>query len=410
MRRRLTVIASLAALLAALWGCVQSTTPTVAHAQARSANAGGGEVLAALAAGGGPLSESFYTCLLNGFEQGLSFAQIKEECEIKLLSLPNAVDGGPFGNVTGGPDYDPGQAVTGNCAAGDSTRSKGGTVIPGWGEFTWGDKYSWQKGLTPEESRQQKEAAIQEAKNAEVEYEKKSNEFQEAVNKAEAEEEKGEDEVKIQEALEAADQAKKDLDKALQKLHDAQQNAQADPNSTTTVTLTAQDESDCAQSLQETREFLWECFRTNWKSDACQKLQARMNFCASPEQIYIDPEQGYSCAPSFDAEELKNAWTAQCEGLVHPVDPGVDPCIPPQPDKSGRYLYEPESNSCGGPLVLVDPESDSCYAILDVKAFGLPDIQHIIVWGLNHLGGPVVVLPPRGDPTSPPGPKPTPGP
>jgi hypothetical protein len=411
MRRRLTMIASLAALLAALWGCVQSTTPTAAHAQALYVNAGDGGVLAALAAGGGPLSDSFYTCLLNGFEQGLSFAQIQEECELKLLSFPNAVDGGPFGDVTGGPDYDPGQAVTGNCAGGDPTIAapSGAAAISGWGEYTWGHKSAWQKGLTEDEARQRKEAAIQEAKDAEAERDKALKEFEDAVDKVEAAE-KTEDEVKIQEALDAAENAKKELDKANQKVKDAIQNAQADPNEADGYVRAAQDESDCAQSLRETREFLWECFRTNWKSDACQQLQARMNDCPDPEQIYIDPEQGYSCAPSFDTEELKNAWIAQCEALVHPVDPDTNPCIPPQPDKSGRYLYEPESNSCGGPLVLVDPESDSCFATLEVQPFGVPDIQHLIVWGMNHLGGPIVVLPPRGDPTSPPGPKPTPGP
>ena len=367
----------------------------------------------ALAQGGGFLRDAFYACLLNGYYQGLSLSQIKKDCETKLLNPNKGIDLGPFGDVTGAGSkpFDPARAVTANCAAGDPRRAAGASNIPGYGEYSWGKpkgQEAWKKGLDEGESRRRKEEAIEKAKEEDKKFWELEKKAQEAGKKAEEAKKTG-DQAQIDRAnaeeKKAEDAAVEQAKKAL----DAAENASKDPNDADGYVRTSQDVSPCQEALQYAREFLWECQRTNWKSYECQALQAKMNRCPDPAQIYVDPEQGYSCGIKFDAEALKNAWVARCEELKRPGPEG-NPCEPPKVDDAGHYIEGKLRDICKDPAAYVDPESEQCSTPLVIKPFGRPDVQQLMVWGLNKLGGPVVVLPPRGDttPPSPPGPAPRP--
>ena len=137
-----------------------------------------------------------------------------------------------------------------------------------------------------------------------------------------------------------------------------------------------------------------------------------MNRCVNPELIYVDPESGYSCGAKFDREAVKQAWVERCRELKRPVPGGPDPCEPPDVDALGHYINAGSSGPiCNDPAVRRDPDSPECLEKLVIQS-QTPDAQSLLVWGLNKLGGPIVVLPdPHPDPEPlPPGPPPTPGP
>jgi hypothetical protein len=366
----------------------------------------------ALAQGGGFLRDAFYACLLNGYYQGLPLNQIKKECETKLLNPDKGIDFGPFNDVIGGntKPYDPAKAVTANCAAGDPRRAAGSSSIPGWGGYSWGKpkgQEASKKGLDESESRRRKEEAIEKAKDEEKKFWELEKKAEEAAKK-EKEAEKTGDQAKIDEAKAQQQAAEQAASEQAKKALDAAENARKDPNESEASARTAQDVNPCQEALQYAREFLWECQRTKWKSYDCQALQAKMQRCPDPAQIYVDPEQGYSCGTKFDGEALKNAWVARCEQLKRP-GPDSNPCEPPKVDADGHYIEGKIGDICKDPAAYIDPHSEECAAPIEIKPFGQPDLRQLMVWGLNKLGGPVVVLPPRGD-TKPPSPRPSPDP
>ena len=398
-----------------------------------------------LSIGGSPLEDTYYACLLNGLEQGLSLDQIREDCAIEAIDLSSK----GFGDtqLPGDPDFyphardpepfDPGKVTT-TCNSGDaligggSSKEKptgykasdavresekvpagqkgndgqvklGESSIEGYGFGTYGGKGQKDpetgakyKGLTKEESMNQKAEAIM-----------KANEALEKYNKA------------LQDAIKETDLTKKvELINEAAKLREAWEKARdkalEDPNLTTEQSMTVDGITPCAEALQTAREFLYECHRTDWKYPGCASMQAAANHCPDPTQIYIDPEVGYACVPQIDTEALKEALVAECEKLVNFGPDGDNPCRPPNFDGSKRP-FAPEDtfdNFCeSSPTTYIEPGSSSCIKVVEIKPYGEPDIQKLYVWALNKFGGPIVVIPDR-DPKPPvgPGPGPDPGP
>jgi hypothetical protein len=308
--------------------------------------------------------------------------------------------------------FDP-RSVTANCAAGDpGLAAYGSATVPGWGEYSWGKEKGNEgatKGLSASESLARKAEAIKEAQAAEAAFDAAEQRAEEAEEALEAAKATG-DQAQIDEAKAQLEAAEKEAIDAATKALEAAENAYHDPNEADQYAQTTQEPSECEMALQAAREFLWECHRTSWKSYACQALQAAMTGCPDPAYIYVDPEQGYSCAPTFDPEALKNAWVERCERLKRP-GPDGNPCAPPTVNERGTQIEGSIPDICRDPRVYIDPHSEDCAQPLTIQPFGTPDIQQLMVWGLNKLGGPVVVLPPKGDPEPPtPGPEPKPGP
>jgi hypothetical protein len=364
----------------------------------------------------GKFARDYYACLLNGYMQGLSIQQINRECEIKMTNAEPPVDTTPFGDVFGGGKmFDPATAVTANCSPGDARISAGAASIKGWGEYSWGKERgyeAYQKGLDRETSKARKEEAIREAKEAEAEFDKKEKEAEQKKEAAKKAEQSG-DIAAANKAKVEAEKAEKAAQEAAKKALEAAENAQKDPNEADGYTRTAQ-ENSCSDALQFAREFLFECNRNEWSSYECERIRAKMFKCPDPAQIYVDPEQGYQCAPEMDKEALKNAWVAKCEELKRPGPDGNNPCAPPQVGDDARYIIADKMDGlCNDPYAYIDPYSEECAGTLVIqRPFGEPNLQELLVWGLNKLGGPVVVLPPRGDDSVPkgPGPDPRPGP
>ena len=372
---------------------------------------------------GGPFAEgSFYACLLNGYEQGLPLKQIQKDCETKL-----AIDDGKgFGPTTAGDllggfgrqstYFDPAK-VTAACHSGDARVAGGpdghGRVIKNyldgrsvdWGTHSWGgkgqcDSSGCYKGLTEEESSKQKKQAIDDA-DAAVEKYKEAKADAEANPK---DAKKADDAAKAKKAAEeAVEKAGKDPNKTEKKT--------PAPAPSPNVSSSGPDATPCEEALQAAREILGECQRTAWRSGSCQALAAKMKHCADPSLILVDPDAGYVCGAKPDPEAIKNAVVERCRQLKRPVPGGPDPCVPPQVDGDGRFAKQGSPDYwCHSPLALVDPEAPDCLGTVTIQDFG-PNIQEILVWGLNKLGGPIVFLPNRHPSPPPrPGPDPRPGP
>lgn len=432
LRLATILVVAAAAITLGVTGCALSPSGAakLRHAQANSQLANGGQTA----------KDIYYACLLNGLAQGLPLAQIKDECAVKLgRTATNGLPGAdvPERGVIEIPlkpktePFDPSK-ITAACEAGDGNISQqkqthsdkpvmyrgsdvGGTVIKvknsqmeGYGYGTYGgygttdpdDNVPYQ-GLSKEESMNQKAEAIKEAKEALEKYQK----AQDAANK------------------EQDPDKKKQLQAEADKLHKAwnekHEKAVEDPNKKPKgSTHVSQDPSECEQALEYARELLYECHRTQWGSASCKDLQAKMSHCPDPTQVYVDPEAGYSCVEKIDTETLVNTWVASCEQLKR-FDPsgGGSPCRPPTLDGSGRYAGRDATDALckSAPDTYVTPDVGGgtiCLRTIEIKPFGEPDFQKMIVWGLDKFGGPIVVIGTK-DPKPPspkPGPEPKPGP
>lgn len=375
--------------------------------------------------------DTFYACLLNGYMQGLPMKTIQDQCATKLEKVGEQGFGGPFGDIGPGNEkfFDPAQ-VTASCRAGDSRRAAGSggkesgkqpypDPMNRYGSFSWGRNVTTEDhrgvgvgaGKTFDESLAAKEAAVKEFEAKAAEVRDATEKYLSAKKAREAAEKIG-DPDKIKAAQEAEAKAKAELGKKTEEAKKAEEKAEEDPNNGG-ITRGTGEPTECERALQAAREILWECNRTGWKSYECRQLQAKMSRgqCQDPALIYVDPEQGYSCALKIDGEVLKTAWVANCEERKR-FGPDTNPCVPPTVDRNGHYLRESQPSECTPtPNTYIDPGSDMCIVTIEVKQFGEPDVHKLLVWGLNKFGGPVVVLPAK-DPTPPPktGPDPRPGP
>ncbi|MCW5831056.1 MAG: hypothetical protein KIS78_01200 [Labilithrix sp.] len=360
----------------------------------------------------GPFAEdSLYSCLLHGLMQGLPIGQAMEECEIKLLED----DATGFGSIDSlgmhdSAPFDPG-TITSACSTGDPTlaQSSGVRTTKGWGEYSWGGDPAHYRGLTFEESRREKDIAIQEALELDLRF--RELELSADIAKANLDAAKASgDSAAIAAAEKAYKEASKKAVDAAGKALDASEKARKDPNLKGPVfSSTVRGESPCSQTLAAARELLRECHRTGWKTYACQKLRAQMNGCPDPALILVDPEQGYSCGDKPDPEAVRAAAVAQCEERVKYGPGGDNPCEPLSIDKSGLY-YRGPGGLCNNPQAYVDPGQASCTQSLRIPGDGRPDLNAIIVMGLDKFGGPIFVLPPPPPPFDPNTPQPEPRP
>lgn len=363
-----------------------------------------------LAKGGKFAEDSFYACLVDGLMQGLPSDQVSELCATQLLEDDGKGFGGPMGNLGNDEMFDPGK-ITAACSSGDPmhSQSSGYGNTGYYGEYTWGGDSRYFYQYSKEESEKLKNEAIAKA-------EAESKLFEELEAKADQAQKELEEAKKTGDAN-AIQQAEKNLKEANEKAKDqagkavkASEDAKADPNRKPPLVSRTAEDSPCTQALDAARELLRECNRTGWKDFRCQQLHARMHGCPDPALILVDPEQGYSCGAGADPEAVKDAWVKKCEQRVKYGPDGSNPCEPPKLDGMGRVGSGRIGDICNDPKAYTNPDNNDCIATLQVDRFGQPDIQQIIVYGLNKIGGPIFVLPPRNPPPPRPGPEPRPGP
>jgi hypothetical protein len=350
---------------------------------------------------------AYYACILNDRAQGLSLAQAQDDCLIRLQKDGRPGADNPLDALGLGAKqfFDPAKIVA-DCTAGSSSVSSsyGYQQTPGWGGYSWGGNPNDFYGYDKTTSKAMKDQAIQDAKAADQRFtdaEAKADAAQKAYNDAK----KTGDAAKTAAAKKAYEDAYDSAQRAGSDSLLADEKARKDPNAKPlNNTRPVAGDSPCETALQEAREILYECNRTGWKSADCRQLWARFNHCPDPTQILVDPEQGYVCGKPIDAAALKAAWVARCEQLKRSGPDGPNPCRPPQLDPSGRFGRGAAAPICSDPQAYVLPGSRECYTIIEVRPFGEPDLQQLIVWGLNKLGGPVIVLN-----RNPPSPEPHPG-
>lgn len=247
------------------------------------------------------------------------------------------------------------------------------------------------KGLEQPASRAEKEKDIKAAENAQQEFLDALAKMIEANGKLRQAEQSG-DPVKIKAAKEELIRAEAAAKAAATKATTADGKAKEDPNSGG-ISRTTSEQSACEQALEAARELLRECHRTQWKDFRCQQLNAKMNYCPDPALILVDPGQGYSCGEQPDAEAVKNAWVIRCEERMKFAPDGTNPCNPPSVEGSGRYIKGKIGDVCNDPHAYITPDSEICAASFDLKPFGQPDIQKIVLLLTNKFGGPMIVIP-----------------
>jgi hypothetical protein len=167
--------------------------------------------------------------------------------------------------------------------------------------------------------------------------------------------------------------------------------------------------STCALVLAEALNVLAQCENRQWTGAGCEKLQARMRGCPDPTHIMVDPDQGYVCRATVDAEAVKDAAVRACESRTTPGPTGGSPCTPPNVDDKG--FFHDSGDICSNPKANVSPDGETCIVPLVVRAppgAGQPDITALIIWARKTLGGPIFTpkppTPPRG-PSDPPRPR-----
>jgi hypothetical protein len=383
----------------------------------------------------GPLAESsLYTCLLNGYHQGLPLSQVTAECETQL-AIDDERGFGPGGSAFGGslsptsPSSDP-DSVSASCSSGNPTIGRGpdgstnvqknymGGPNMKWGSYSWGgdcaSKSNCYRGLSEEKSKTEK---LQNIKAAEDD--------RDAYERAKAELHLDPDNAEKQAAFKAAEKAvEESFKKAMQDPNKDESKPSAsedpptlvsteDPPTTgTTGRPTGPGETPCEGALIVARELLRECIRTGWRSAKCQSFLAKMHGCAEPMIAFVDPESGYACGQKLDPEAAKDAWVKRCRELKRPTPGGPDPCAPPGIDPSGRFVTTNSAEDvCNSPISIVDPDNPACIGTITLEtSFGWPHIQEVLVLGLDRLGGPVLLLHPKPKPPPGQGPEPEPGP
>jgi hypothetical protein len=358
-----------------------------------------------LSKGGQVAEDSFYSCVLNGYALGLSLAQAREECTLRLLEDEKKGFGGGIGDLPLGSEafFDP-ASVSGACNTGDPTlgQTSGSHYTPGHGVNTWGAESKTEYGLSKEESTLLKRDALAILENESVKFDQladKASEKDAALMEAKASGDRA--------AIEKADAEAKAANAAAieqaGKVLDAIRKANQDPNKKPVPqSKPVAGGSACQNAIDAARELLRECQRTQWKDFRCQGLHARMNQCPDPALILVDPDQGYACGAKLDPEAVKDAWVAKCEQLVKFGPDAANPCLPPTLDQAVRFGQGKIDDICRSPYAQTDPDNDACSTVTIAEEFGKIDIQEIIVFGLNTFGGPIVVLP--KDPLPPPRP------
>jgi hypothetical protein len=351
--------------------------------------------------------DSLYSCLLNSLMQGLPLAQAQAECATKLVDDDHKGFGGPLGEISKeqASFFDP-QSVSGACGWGDSETGKGTTTetYPMYGTFSYGGKASeTENGLSRKESLALKEAAV--AARGEALKELATALAAEKAAREDAEKkEHTVDAKKAKEALAAAEADTKAKEEAAKK---AKEEANKDPNKKPAAPPPSKKEpgpgvSACDQALASARELVRECQRTSWKSYSCQQVLARLNGCADPALILVDPEQGYTCGSKPDPEAVKNAVIARCEERVKVGPDGRNPCEPLSFESSSRIAHGNFGDVCDNPEAYRDPDSAACLGTFQGGGyFGQPDIQQIIIVALEKLGGPLIVIAPPPPPGVP---------
>ncbi len=406
--RPFPILSSPAVLLLAALGCTRK--PPVTSVAVRAHNQKLAQANAVLARGGKLAEGSFYACMLNGYMQGLPLHQVSDECATQLKEDDGKGFGGPLGDIGHQEMFDP-TKVSLSCNSGDPTVGQpyGEAPASSHGKYSWGgeDKNKYHQ-YTEDDSRQKKEAAIQKAKEEGDLFVKLEKEAEAALKKlAEAKKSGNQDAIKAAEfeLKQAIDRAQLQAGKS----ETADADANADPNRKPVPNSRPGDESPCDQALEAARTVLRECTRTDWKDPRCERLQARLNNCPDPTLIYVDPEQGYACGAKPDPEAVKNAWVKRCQEKVLYGPDTPNPCAPPTIDGSGHYGNGPIGDVCNDPHAYLNPDSNDCAGTFTLTGVSQPTVTEIAVWGMNRIGGPLIVFPPRTpgphrgpDPTPPP--------
>ncbi len=376
---------------------------------------------------------AFAACLFRLYAQGLGIVRAQHECEVALPGLAGAAGTPlPAGHVSASSGVGlrcPG-TLNGPAARGQAygrpyadpraiSEDLGGYSWGGSGEVKSADEWFVWRGLSETESARRKAEAVDRYFDAVGDAQRAFDDWTAAVDAANNAHQSGDPQ-----AIKAADEKQRQASAALDDAQTARDialhNAQADPNKAPPDVSDVDPEA--ATCGADALAFLVECDRADWRTPDCRELQARMHHCVDPALIYPDPLDGsIACGESLaDPEQVASALEAWCHERVRYGPDVDDPCsIHPRqgaPDSEEMalrgYVWDAGSAAvtvCGSPLAYVS--QDSCVVPLRLPDFGQTSLDEVLLWAIDKLGGPVVILPadPRTSGPRPPLDPPRPG-
>jgi hypothetical protein len=264
----------------------------------------------------------------------------------------------------------------------------------------------WLRRLTGEEK--EKIVKEREAKEAKEKADYTSASEEAGAARAELERLKAsglsDDDPKVKEAQEILQKANDKRDKEFAEYVGASLEADEPPPTHAPPNVTKPSRK-AMETCDAAARFVTECNRVRWKSATCMKFLAFINKCGDPTITDPNPMdvEGFGCTVLADPEGEKKADVLACQPDTLPV-PGT-PCELLDTEASvAHYVFRPgpTSDPCSDPRAHIAEEG--CVGGFTLTKFGDRDVDDIIRWGQEHLGGPVFVVP---DPRTP-GPDPVP--
>ena len=150
--------------------------------------------------------------------------------------------------------------------------------------------------------------------------------------------------------------------------------------------------SACAMAIVQALTVVSQCDGQQWTGRGCATLLTLMAYCPDPMRLMIDPDVGYACQPSADANAVKSAAMKACASRGN----AESPCNPEV--AANGWLRDP-GGICASPSAMVSADQQTCVVPVAVSGpRGSADVTALIIWGKTTSGGPVFTPEPAKSP------------
>jgi hypothetical protein len=145
--------------------------------------------------------------------------------------------------------------------------------------------------------------------------------------------------------------------------------------------------SACVMALAQALTVASICADQQWAGGGCAALQSQLQYCADPKRLMVDPDLGFACQPTVDAEAVTTAAATVCAEQT-----GGGACAP-EASVNG-WLRDP-GGICGSPRASVSADKETCVVPVSIKGpRGSADVTAVILWDKTTSGGPIFIAEP----------------
>lgn len=145
--------------------------------------------------------------------------------------------------------------------------------------------------------------------------------------------------------------------------------------------------SACAMALAQALTVASICADQQWAGGGCAGVLAQLQFCGDPKRLMVDPDMGFACQPTVDAEAVTTAVATMC---AQQNDGGT--CAPTA--SVNGWLRDP-GGICASPRASVTADKERCVVPITMKGpRGSADVTAVILWDKTTSGGPIFIAEP----------------